>query len=123
MSGSLDQALAADLAERKANHLYRRRRVSHGPQGTEMMIDGRPLLSFCSNDYLGLANHPEVIAAFKRGTHGTVTSMRGQRALHLTRSRVRTNTPGCVTCLTDQSDAAPGRRASILTGGQHPSAR
>jgi 8-amino-7-oxononanoate synthase len=64
---SLDQALAADLAEREANHLYRRRRISDGPQGTEMMVDGRPLLNFCSNDYLGLANHPEVIAAFKRG--------------------------------------------------------
>lgn len=67
MSDSLDQALAADLAEREANHLYRRRRISDGPQGTEMMVDGRPLLNFCSNDYLGLANHPEIVAAFKRG--------------------------------------------------------
>src|SRR5512145_2415036 len=67
MSDSLDRALAAELAEREANHLYRRRRVSDGPQGTEMLVDGRPLLNFCSNDYLGLANHPEVIAAFKRG--------------------------------------------------------
>lgn len=67
MSDSLDRALAADLAEREANHLYRRRRISDGPQGTEMMVDGRPLLNFCSNDYLGLANHPEIVAAFKRG--------------------------------------------------------
>jgi len=64
---SLEQVLAADLAEREANHLYRRRRISDGPQSPEMLVDGRPLLSFCSNDYLGLANHPEVIAAFKRG--------------------------------------------------------
>ncbi len=67
MSNSLDQALAADLAEREAKHLYRRRRISAGPQGPEMVVDDRPLLSFCSNDYLGLANHPEVITAFKRG--------------------------------------------------------
>jgi 8-amino-7-oxononanoate synthase len=55
------------LAEREAQHLYRRRRISDGPQGPLQQIDGREYLSFCSNDYLGLANHPEVVAAFKRG--------------------------------------------------------
>jgi 8-amino-7-oxononanoate synthase len=55
------------LAEREARHLYRRRHTSDGPQGPLQQIDGREYLSFCSNDYLGLANHPEVVAAFKRG--------------------------------------------------------
>jgi 8-amino-7-oxononanoate synthase len=55
------------LAEREAQHLYRRRRTTEGPQGPLQRIDGRELLSFCSNDYLGLANHPEIVAAFKRG--------------------------------------------------------
>jgi 8-amino-7-oxononanoate synthase len=42
----------------KQKHLFRRRRVLESPQGVEVVIDGRPMLAFCSNDYLGLANHP-----------------------------------------------------------------
>ncbi len=60
--------LAPDLAARRARHLYRRRVVLDGPQGAEVDIDGRRYLAFCSNDYLGLANHPAVIAALARGT-------------------------------------------------------
>jgi 8-amino-7-oxononanoate synthase len=59
--------LSVNLQARRAEHLYRRRQVLDGPQGTEIRIEGRPYLSFCSNDYLGLANHPEVVAAFHRG--------------------------------------------------------
>jgi 8-amino-7-oxononanoate synthase len=59
--------LSAALRERKACGLYRSRQVIDGPQGVEVCADGRVLLSFCSNDYLGLANHPAVVAAFHRG--------------------------------------------------------
>jgi len=59
--------LEQELQRRRAEHLYRSRRVADGPQGPELMLDGRRLLAFCSNDYLGLANHPEVIAALQRG--------------------------------------------------------
>ncbi len=60
-------AFKQKLAEREAQSLYRRRRITDGPQGPEQRLDGKGLLSFCSNDYLGLANHPEIIAAFKKG--------------------------------------------------------
>ena len=63
MSG-FDQ-LDTVLQQRESEHLYRRRRLLESPQGSEVVVDGRNYLSFCSNDYLGLANHPELITAFK----------------------------------------------------------
>ncbi|ANI36730.1 8-amino-7-oxononanoate synthase [Pseudomonas plecoglossicida] len=59
--------LAARLAERRAADLYRHRPLLESPQGPEVVVDGQRLLAFCSNDYLGLANHPEVIAAWQAG--------------------------------------------------------
>lgn len=59
--------LNKELQKRKAQHLYRTRRISDGPQQPEMIIDGNKVTSFCSNDYLGLANHPEIKAAFIKG--------------------------------------------------------
>lgn len=59
--------LAARLAERGAQALYRQRPLLESPQGPEVRVDGETLLAFCSNDYLGLANHPEVIRALREG--------------------------------------------------------
>ncbi len=59
--------LDAELRRRHESHLYRTRRVVDGPQGPEMVVDGQPCLTFCSNDYLGLANHADVRAALARG--------------------------------------------------------
>ncbi len=72
--------LQPDLERRRKAHLYRTRRVSEGAQGPRLRMDGRELLTFCSNDYLGLANHPDVIRALQQGaeTYGV-----GSGAAHL----------------------------------------
>jgi 8-amino-7-oxononanoate synthase len=59
--------LATRLAERRAASLYRQRPLLDSPQGPLVRVDGRELLAFCSNDYLGLANHPQVIEAWRAG--------------------------------------------------------
>jgi glycine C-acetyltransferase/8-amino-7-oxononanoate synthase len=48
------------LAEIKGRGLYRRLRLISGPQGPRVLLDGRPVLLLCSNNYLGLADHPRV---------------------------------------------------------------
>ena len=59
--------LSARLEQRRAAALYRQRPLLQSPQGPQVMVDGTPLLAFCSNDYLGLANHFEVIDAWRAG--------------------------------------------------------
>ena len=76
----MEHRWAERLAERRAQHLYRRRRIAESPQGPEMVIDGKPLLSFCSNDYLGLANNQQISDALKQGVDRWGT---GSGAAHL----------------------------------------
>ena len=57
--------LALALDDRAAQALLRRRRVLSSPQEAHITVDGREVLSFCSNDYLGLANHPALIQTAK----------------------------------------------------------
>ncbi len=59
--------LTEQLELRRQKNLYRERQILDGPQGVEISIGGETLLSFCSNDYLGLANHSDVVAAFHAG--------------------------------------------------------
>ena len=53
------------LEEKKRQHLLRQRRILESAQGVEIKVDGNNYLNFCSNDYLGLANHPDIVRRFK----------------------------------------------------------
>jgi 8-amino-7-oxononanoate synthase len=52
--------IADRLEELRDRGLYRRLRLVSGPQGPRVLLDGRPVLLLCSNNYLGLADHPRV---------------------------------------------------------------
>ncbi len=67
MSLSINHQLAPELERRREQHLYRTRRIVQSAPGAEAVIEGKRYLSFCGNDYLGLANHPEVIKAMQQG--------------------------------------------------------
>lgn len=83
---ALEAPLSAALTERNAAHLYRSRRIAEGAQTIRRRIDGRDYLSFCSNDYLGLAAEPALAAAFRAGvdTYGV-----GSGAAHLVNGHTR----------------------------------
>jgi 8-amino-7-oxononanoate synthase len=59
-------ALRARLAQLHAQHLQRRRRTVAAADGVEVVIDGRRLVNFCGNDYLGLNAHPALAQALAR---------------------------------------------------------
>jgi 8-amino-7-oxononanoate synthase len=59
-------SLQLALDKRKAEGLLRQRRLLDSPQAEYIVANNKPYLSFCSNDYLGLANHPKLIAAMQK---------------------------------------------------------
>ena len=66
-TGRLDAELQPGLDALKEKSLYRLRRILEGPQGPEVTLAGRRYLNFSSNDYLGLAAHPALAEAARRG--------------------------------------------------------
>jgi 8-amino-7-oxononanoate synthase len=60
-------ALATELAELETRGLRRTRRLLETPQAAHVTVDGRAFTAFCSNDYLGLAAHPDLVRALQEG--------------------------------------------------------
>ncbi len=77
-----------ELARLEREGLRRKRRTLEGPQGSLVQVDGTSYVSFCSNDYLGLANHPDLIEAVCLGAKqfgvgaGASHLLLGHSALH-----------------------------------------
>lgn len=76
----LDDILKKELQRLQQQSLYRQRKIIDGPQQVHLQSNGKKVVSFCSNDYLGLANHPDIAKALKKGidTYGV-----GSGAAHL----------------------------------------
>lgn len=67
MTMNLIDNVRAQLGELESRSLTRRRRTADTPCAPRQVVDGRELLAFCSNDYLGLAAHPRVVEALREG--------------------------------------------------------
>lgn len=63
------QRLSARVAQRERDGLLRRLRASEKIRGSRVTFDGREVLAFCGNDYLGLAQHPDVVAALRHAAN------------------------------------------------------
>ena len=81
--------IAQELEGLKQAGLYNRIRTIESPQGAWLQVDGKRVLNFCSNNYLGLANHPDIVAAAQKATGlmgvgpAAVRSIAGTMNLHL----------------------------------------
>lgn len=72
MSTAFYAHLSEQLAQTQAEGLYKRERVITSPQDAAIEVGEREVINFCANNYLGLANHPELVRAAQQGldSHG-----------------------------------------------------
>src|SRR6187431_3193568 len=66
MNENLVMRLRAELDEIKTNGLFKTERIIESPQGAEIVVNGKKVLNFCANNYLGLSSHPKVLEAAKK---------------------------------------------------------
>lgn len=67
MYAKFQEYLQKEIANIKADGLYKEERIIESAQGAEIMVKGKKCLNFCANNYLGLAENPELIEAAKKG--------------------------------------------------------
>ncbi len=65
MYGKIQQHLQNELDTIEQNGIFKKERIITSPQGAEITVNGKKVLNFCANNYLGLSSHPEVIQAAK----------------------------------------------------------
>jgi glycine C-acetyltransferase len=97
--------------------LYNHIRTLSSPQGAWLVVDGKQVLNFCSNNYLGLANHPKLIQAAKQACDkygvgpGAVRSIAGTMDLHIELEKRLAKFKGVEAAITFQS----GFNANLAT--------
>lgn len=104
--------LESELAQLREQGRYTTIRTLDSPQGAWLIVDGKRVLNFCSNNYLGLANHPRIVAAAKEAIDrygvgpGAVRTIAGTMTLHETLERKLAEFKGAEAAITFQSGFA-----------------
>jgi glycine C-acetyltransferase len=103
------QWIQDELQRLKDDGLYNRIRTLSSPQGAWLVVDGKRVLNFCSNNYLGLANHPRIVQAAQEAMKkygvgpAAVRSIAGTMDLHLELERRLAAFKGVEAAITFQS--------------------
>lgn len=103
------QAVAQELDSLRQSGLFTHIRTLTSPQGAWLVVDGRQVLNFCSNNYLGLANHPHLVEAAKAAIDefgvgpAAVRTIAGTMGLHLELERRLAAFKGVEAAITFQS--------------------
>ncbi len=84
------QTVKGQIDEIKQAGTWKEERLIASPQGVEIIVNGRSVLNFCANNYLGLSSHPEVLAAAKRSLEERGYGMSSVRFICGTQDQHRT---------------------------------